>query len=313
MTSIAILGASSQIARDLIVSMVDSGRSGIQLYVRDLIKTKNWVEENRFEKSCEIFSYESYGKIDHEVVLNFVGVGDPQRAAKIGTSIFDITNYYDELVLKNLVDNPSRRYIFISSGAVYGKNFQEPVTANSSAIFSINNLRPEDWYGIAKLYAESKHRTRPELAIVDLRIFNYFSNSQDLGTRFFITDVINSIWKDQVLKVSADNIVRDYLHPSDFKNLVDNIINSPPLNIALDCYSREPVDKFTLLNELSKIFNLRFKVDINSENFIVNATGTKSSYYSSNRKAKEIGYDPKYSSLEGVVKETSLLLSKLKN
>ncbi len=116
-----------------------------------------------------------------------------------------------------------------------------------------------------------------------------------------------------MLKVSADNIVRDYLHPSDFKNLVENIINSQPLNIALDCYSREPVDKFTLLNELSEIFNLRFKVDINSENFIVNATGTKSSYYSSNRKAKEIGYDPKYSSLEGVVKETSLLLSKLKN
>ena len=312
MTSIAILGASSQIACDLIHSMADAGRSGIQLYVRDLIKTKNWVEKNKLEKQCEIFPFESYGKIDHEVVINFVGVGDPQRAAKIGTSIFDITNYYDELVLKHLENNPSRRYIFLSSGAVYGKNFHQPVTADSSAIIPINNLRPEDWYGVAKLYAESRHRANPELAIVDLRIFNYFSKSQDLTSRFFITDILNSLSKDQILKVSADNIVRDYLHPSDFYNLVENIINRPPVNIALDCYSREPVDKFTLLSELSKKFNLRFKVEIAEENFIVNATGIKSSYYSLNRKAKEFGYDPKYSSLEGVLKEASLLLSKFR-
>jgi len=41
---------------------------------------------------------------------------------------------------------------------------------------------------------------------------------------------------------------------------------------------------------------------------VVNATGSKPHYYSLNRQAAELGYHPAYSSLDGVVAESAIIL-----
>ena len=109
----------------------------------------------------------------------------------------------------------------------------------------------------------------------------------------------------EVFETSVDNIIRDFITPPDFYCLIQAIIDYDSTNMALDCYTKSSVSKFNLLNELKSGFGLEYEVeeDIN----IVNATGIKSNYYSLNKAAKSISYNPKNTSLEGIIQEIGYL------
>ncbi len=308
---IAIVGASSQIAMDLIWSFVANGRSGLLLYVRDAAAMSTWLEANGLAAACSVHLHEAYGELPHDAVLNFVGVGDPRRAAEMGAAIFGITSRFDDRVLEELERHPQRRYLFLSSGAVYGNAFVEPVTARTEARIPVNDVQPQDWYAAAKLHAEMRHRSRPHLAIVDLRVFNYFSRTQDVEARFFITDIVRAVRDGRPLRASPDYMVRDFLHPVDFHRLVEAVLAAPPRNCAVDCYSREAIDKPTLLQAMRTHFGLEVETAAASPQVAVNATGAKPHYYSLNRIAAEFGYQPTYSSLDGVIAETKAILEGL--
>jgi nucleoside-diphosphate-sugar epimerase len=308
MSAIAIVGASSQIAKDLIRSFAVQGRRDLLLYVRHLDTAHAWVREHGLDAACSVHGYDAYGELPHDAVINFVGVGDPRRAAEMGASIFDITTRFDDMVLAGLERNPQRRYLFLSSGAAYGNAFSEPVTADTQAQIAINRIHPQDYYATAKLHAEVRHRSRSDLAIVDLRVFNCFSRTQDIEARFFITDIVRAIRDERTLQTSADYMVRDFLHPGDFHQLVARVLAAPAQNCAVDCYTRAPVDKPTLLQAMAGRFGLRYEVSAPDASVAVNATGAKPYYYSLNRKAAEFGYQPAYSSLDCVLTETAALL-----
>jgi nucleoside-diphosphate-sugar epimerase len=257
---IAILGASSQIAKDLIRSFAADGRKGLLLYARNLDTAKCWVEKNQLADFCSIHRYETYGELPHEVVINFIGVGDPMRAAEMGASIFEITSQFDNIVIKDLSRNPSRRYLFLSSGSVYGNVFEKPATETSECMIPINELKSQNFYAMAKLSAEFMHRSRTDLSIIDLRVFNMFSRTQDIESRFFITDIIRAIRDKQILQTTSDYMVRDFMHPDDFHQLVECLMQAPPTNCAVDCYSREPIDKHSLLKAMSERFGLNYEV-----------------------------------------------------
>lgn len=308
MSTIAIIGASSQIAKDLIRSFVAHGGSDLLLYVRDLTGAALWLEQHKLGAACSLHPYEHYGQLAHEVVINFVGVGDPRRAAEMGASIFEITARYDDMVLAGLAAHPERRYLFLSSGAAYGNSFSAPVDADTAARIAINAIAPQDYYATAKLHAEVRHRSRPDLAIVDLRVFNYFSRTQDMDARFFITDIVRAVRDGQTLQTTGDHMVRDFLHPEDFHQLVACIIAAPPSNCALDCYTSAPIDKSTLLAAMQQHFGLRYEIVGTPNQAAVNATGAKPHYYSRNRKAAQFGYQPRFSSLDGLLTETAAIL-----
>ena len=310
MKQVAIVGASSQIAKDLVLSLTSNAAARPLLYVRHLDATAQWLRANGLQGACSLHSYEDYGQLPHEAVINFVGVGDPRRAAEMGSSIFDVTQRFDDMVLSELVKHPQRRYIFLSSGAAYGNSFAEPVTAATEARIAINAITPQDYYATAKLHAEVRHRSRPDLAIVDVRVFNYFSRTQDIEARFFITDIVRAVRDRQVLRTSPDYMVRDFLHPQDFSQLVSCILDSPSQNGAVDCYSLAPVDKPSLLEAMHDHFGLRYEIAESGTKVAVNATGAKPHYHSLNRKAEEFGYLPRYTSLDGVLEETRAILGR---
>jgi nucleoside-diphosphate-sugar epimerase len=243
-----------------------------------------------------------------DAILNFVGVGDPAQAAAMGASIFDVTLKYDELALDYVRQHPECRYIFLSSGAAYGSSFDAPVDANTKAVIAINNLQPQDWYAVAKLHAECRHRALAHLPIVDIRVFNYFSHTQDMAARFLITDILRAIRDKTVLKTSASYMVRDYLHPSDFYGLVSAILASTATNAEVDCYSKAPIDKITLLATLQEKFGLQYEVVQTAAG--VNATGSKPHYYSLNKRAEDFGYRPVLTSLDGVLKEMDMVVDR---
>lgn len=305
---IAILGATSQIAKDLVLSFAAQSSHELALYARRPEVVSQWLNSVRLPDRYVVADFAAFSADEQfDVILNFVGVGNPAQAAAMGASIFDITLKYDEMAIHYVRQHPECRYLFLSSGAAYGASFDAPVDGNTKAVFAINNLLPSDWYAVAKLHAECRHRALPQLPIIDLRIFNYYSCTQDISARFFITDILRAILENTVLETSSDYIVRDYLHPSDFYKLVSAILSAPAANTAIDCYSREPVDKPNLLAAMQEKFGLKYEVTTNAS-VGVNATGNKPYYYSLNARAAGFGYRPAFTSLEGVVKEMQIVL-----
>jgi nucleoside-diphosphate-sugar epimerase len=304
---IAILGATSQLAGDLVLSFArDGGDDELSLYARRPEAAAGRLAAAGLARRYPVADFAAFEKSRHDAVINFVGAGDPARVAATGAEIFDITLRYDELALASLRAAPGCRYLFLSSGTVYGGAFEAPAHRDSRAAVAVNDLSPPEWYGVAKLHAESRHRSLADSPIIDIRVFNYFSRSQDLAARFLLSDIMRSIRDGTVLQTTSDYIVRDFLHPADFHGLVRSLLAAPPANAAVDCYSRAPIDKPQLLAEMARRFGLRY--EIAGSPAAVNATGIKPHYYSLNHRAAEFGYAPTRTSLEGIVEEGGALL-----
>ena len=306
MMRIAILGATSQIAKDLVVSFSTEADIHLHLFARRPDQVMKWLSFSGLSGRYPADEFSEFAKQEFDVIINFVGVGDPAQAAAMGSLIFDITLRFDEMVLEYLQTHPACRYLFLSSGAVYGSSFNEPANRETQASVAINNLSSQEWYGVAKLHAECRHRAHPELGIIDIRVFNYFSRTQDISARFLVTDILRAIRDKTVLNTSPDYIVRDFLTPSDFYKLVSALLAAPAANTAIDCYSRAPIDKQSLLAAMQESFGLRYQITEAVAG--VNATGKKPHYYSRNTRAADFGYQPALTSLEGILQEASALL-----
>lgn len=300
---IALLGATSQIAKDLVLSFGAHSSHDLVLYARRPAAVSQWLASVGLVGRYVVADFEAFGADQHfDAILNFVGVGNPAQAAEMGASIFDVTLQYDDMALHYVRQHPDCRYIFLSSGAAYGASFDEPVTAKTKATVAINQLQPQDWYAVAKLHAECRHRSLPHLPIIDIRVFNYFSHTQDMSARFLITDILRAIRDKTVLQTSSDYIVRDFLHPADFYQLVSVLLTAPATNTSVDCYSKAPIDKPTLLAAMREKFELQY--EITETRVGVNATGSKPHYYSLNTRAADFGYQPVFTSLKGVLQES---------
>lgn len=304
---IAILGATSQIAKDLVLSFAARSSHELVLYARRPEVVSQWLTSGGLSGQYAVADFAAFSADEHfDAILNFVGVGNPAQAAAMGASIFDVTLKYDEMALDYVRQCPNCRYIFLSSGAAYGSSFDEPVDVNTKAVIAINNLQPQDWYAVAKLHAECRHRSLPQLPIVDIRVFNYFSRTQDMDARYLMTDIVRAIRDTTVLQTSSEYIVRDFLHPADFYQLVSVLLMAPATNAAVDCYSRAPIDKPTLLAAMQEKFGLQYELIEATAG--VNATGSKPHYYSLNTRAADFGYQPALNSLQGILQESERVL-----
>jgi nucleoside-diphosphate-sugar epimerase len=244
--------------------------------------------------------------MEFDAILNFIGAGNPKLISELGNSIIGLTQKYDQLILDYLKTHPECRYIFMSSGSIFGGNFDKPI--DSSTILPVINADSESsqWYQNAKLAAEVRHRKLVHTPITDLRIYNYFSHTQSIKSHFLMANIARALVNQSILEVSPEPIFRDFLHPDDFCNLVASVLEAPPANQVVDCYSKAPASKHQLLESLQSNLGLQYK--FNDAPLIVNPTGTKTHYYSQNTFAQKLGYEPKYTSLEGVTLELECLL-----
>jgi nucleoside-diphosphate-sugar epimerase len=306
---IAILGATSQIAKDIIISCAnDNCNHDLVLFARKPDLMSKWLLTVNLNNRYRAHNFSVFNENDKfDAIINFVGICNSTKVIEAGVLALDITQKYDDMALSYIKENPSCKYIFISSGAVYGSNFNKPVEKNTMTTFSVNSLKPQDWYGVAKFYAECKHRALSNLSIVDVRIFSYFSHTQNITSGFLITDIVHSIKKRKTLKVSSKNIVRDYIGPSEIYQIISLVLKFKKSNKAIDCYTKLPIDKITLLKEVSSRFKLKY--ELIDSNVGINATGLKSNYFSKNNSAELYGYKPSRTSLEVVLSEVDIILN----
>ncbi len=310
MLKIAILGATSHIAKGLTLNFFKkSGDYSISLFARNTRKVFDFLELIKVDvenSSVLDFSQFGTGNEKYDVLINCVGAGTPGKVKSLADGIFRLTEDFDNLCLDYLQKNQETLYINFSSGAVYGSSFAEAANSKTKIEIDVNNFNQADYYCLAKLYSECKHRSLTDFNIVDLRVFAYFSRFIDLDGKYLMTEIVNAILQNQTLKTTPDNIIRDYIHPTDLFSLVECCINKAGINEAFDVYSQAPVSKFDLLESLNTSFGLKYEIE--GEVNFVNATGIKSQYFSEFRKAEKIGYIPVFSSIEAVLSEFNLIL-----
>lgn len=308
---IAILGSTSHIAKGLINNFLQRGGFSLHLYTRSLDKVRSFLGAigKSPGKDCVIHKgYNDFLKCSYDVVINCVGTGTQNRLQGNYTNYFTLTEEYDNLVIRYLRDNrPDALYISFSSGVVYGREFSAPVEENTMNSIRVNHIATEDYYAIARLNSEAKHRAFSNLRIVDLRIFSYFSRFIDLTDGYFITEVMDCILNKKVLLTDNVNIVRDYVHPEDLLSIIRKCMDAGKINVAFDVISAKPVEKREILDYFSLEYGLKYKIGRSLSH--VSPTGSKNIYCSKYNKALGIGYKPEYSSMDAIKQESKYILN----
>lgn len=87
---------------------------------------------------------------------------------------------------------------------------------------------------------------------------------------------------------------------------VSALLSAPATNATVDCYSRAPIDKPTLLAAMQERFGLRYEFAEVTAN--VNATASTPHYCSLNTRAADFGYQPGLTSLDGISQEIKAML-----
>ena len=300
---IAILGSTGHIAKSLIYYFSKEKNCELYLFARSTEKLNEFIKTIINKKDFKVASFEDFNNYFYDVVINCIGI----RSSEVERDFllyFKITEEFDNLIINYLLKNTSTVYINFSSGAVYATDFKKPVNKETKCKLDINNILPTDFYKIAKINSEAKHRCLNKFSIVDIRIFSYFSRFIDIDSNYFICDLIRSIKNSIIFKTSPENIIRDYIHPYDLFSLVQKIITKNKINDVFDAYSKAPISKFEIIEYFKNKYNLKYKVIDSFDNSTL--TGFKEIYYSKNNKANRIGYKPNYTSLECIIQEVNV-------
>ena len=305
---VAILGATSHIAKGLIAQFLRTQSAQLVLFGRSAERIRAFLESAGCAGPAEIMQgYDEFDSGNYDVIINCVGAGSPRKLAADRSIWFTLTEEFDNLVLHYLRrKNPAALYINFSSGAIYGNSQGRPFREEDRLSLPINGLVPADYYTIARLNAEAKHRSMNNLNIVDLRIFAYFSRFADCSLGYFMTDVLQALLEKRELETRPWDLVRDYADPEDLFALIRLCMDRKELNTALDVYSAAPVGKFELLAEFERKFGLCYRLTAGTDQLVPN--GEKTVYCSQMHRAADLGYQPRFTSLAGLLKETGLRL-----
>jgi nucleoside-diphosphate-sugar epimerase len=302
---IALLGATGHIAQALLYHLRERKEYEFFLFARSAERLDEVLKRVQLLQAREA-GYGEFPRGDYDVILNGTGIGDPRKLRDAKAEIFSVTERFDQLILEYLSRHPGTLYLNLSSGAVYGKDFSRPVDDTTALQLDINHLGREDFYGLAKIHSEAKHRAFDRWNIVDLRIFGFFSRFIDPRADYFMNGIVSCLKNRAEFVTGPGNMTRDFVHPRDLASLVSLCIARRTLNDAYDVYSLKPAAKFEILDHFRQHFGLQYRVE---EDFhAATATGPKDRYYSLSRKAEGIGYRPRYSSLETLVEETRSIL-----
>jgi hypothetical protein len=264
------------------------------LFARSPGKVKGFIRRYRLGPLKDVYDYSRFLKGKYDVIISCVGLGTPVSVKEAKGGVFELTEKFDNLVLDYLRLRKKTLYINFSSGAVYNIALE-------------GGIGPQQYYGIAKLYQEARHRALKKFNIVDIRLYSYFSRFVDPDSGFFLTEVLKSIRSKKVFRTDQADFVRDFLSPQDLFNLLGRIIRAGRFNGVVEAYSRKPVTKFKLLEYFAKNYALKYVIDPKLD--IACPTGRKSRYCPRLKDASRLGYRPGLTSLETVAAEARHFLA----
>jgi len=190
-------------------------------------------------------------------------------------------NYFNQFskLLKTLNKKP--KILFISSGAIYGKNKNKKKDKESKIIDlnSINTLNGyKKKYALEKIFIEQK--------IVKLGLENYrvsiarcytFVGKNIIKYKFAISDLINDALKNKIIKLkSYKNVYRSYMHSNDLAEWLIKILKNSNKQCPIYNVGSEKVINLRELTErISKLSNKKYHLNkISSKNWDYYAPST---------------------------------------
>ena len=291
---IAVWGATGHVGKAVTTEFAKRKGLVLDVFVRNTAKAEEFLSREHIS-NISAYDIKEFNAAGYDAVINCTGIGNPGVLAQYSERVFQITEEFDSLLISSAQQNPKCVFINFSSGAVYGTEFYEPATAQTAVSFSPNDITPNRFYGLAKLNSEGKHRAYPNLPIIDLRMFAFFSRFIDWDAPFFMSELCQSIIHKTIFRTSQDDFVRDFIHPADLSEMLIRCIEKGG-NTVYDLYSQAPVTKWEIIRCCAENFGLQYTID----EVKLSPTGAKSNYYSLHHKVEEIGYRPRYTSLEGL-------------
>ena len=305
--NIAIMGASSHIAKNLIIRFAAAADNHLTLFCRNAQSVAEFVRCYAENGNIRIVTgYNEFNDFEFDVIINCVGAGVPGVAGFDIRNWFDVTAKFDELALNYLEKrNPQAILIAFSSGAVYGTRSKAPFAAESCYLLPVNNIEVSDYYSIARIHSEARHRCRKDLRIVDLRIFSFFSCFVKPDSGYFMSDVLKAVAGNSVLITRQSDMVRDYVSPDDLFDIIKLCIAAEKINGAFDVQSAAPAGKFEILEAFQKKFGLKWQFDKVADS----PNGDKSIYTSQYASLQKLGFVPRFTSLESLITETEKYLN----
>lgn len=304
---VAILGATSHIAKNLIFYFLKDSQYELFLFARNKNAVHEFIESNDGISVHHILGFEEFSSRNYDAVINCVGIADPYKQRDAGVELFRLTEHYDNLVIDYLACHENTLYINYSSGAVYGSTFNSCAKEDSIASLAVNNITFTNFYQIAKLNSEAKHRAMANRNIIDLRVFGFFSRFVNLHSGFLLCEMVNCVKNHNIFLTNKEDIIRDYVAPTDLYALIVLCLKKKEINCAVDVYSAKQVHKKELIELFVNVFGL--VIEINEKSY-TSTTGDKLCYYSKRNSAANIfGYSPLYTSIDSIKNETNLILN----
>ena len=298
--NIAILGSNSMIAMDIYKLFLQHTSNDIFMFARN-------PSLNKAKYDIDFLDYSKFQDFDYGLIINFIGAGDQDKIILEKNNIISTSIKYDQMVMNYLVNNRKTKYIYISSGSVYLSDFNDPVKENDSInICKSDLINEEKNYQYSKIIPELVHLAERDLNIINLRIFNYVSNSININQNFLVSQIFKSILDKKTFKCNEVNIYRDFISDAELFELINLVNDSNFINDSFDCFSKKPISLYELLNLMKQLYNLNYNF-LKTE--IINETGIKLNYFSDSNDLLKIGYKPKRTSAEIITSVASEILN----
>ena len=309
---IAIIGATSTIAKEYIKNVLLKSVYNLDLFSRNPTDVRNYINSfDHTESRLFIKTYEQFvPSIYYDAIINFIGKGDPQKLKNNSDNNLIINDLYDNKILSYISLNKSTKYIYLSSGACYLSEFEVPANEKDFLNINFQQLENHDVYSVSKCLSEVKHRKLQHLNIIDLRIFGYVQTLNILSEGSLLGSVFSASHSGLDFLTTSSHLMRDYINSKLFYEAVECLLSVPNINCALDLYSKEAISKSEILDIFSQNFGLKIRIDDDLDLKRFSTTGMKKNYFSNGRSMRKFGYDPLVSSKDIIIMEAEKVLSK---
>ena len=245
-------------------------------------------------KTLDIFN------IDIDYVIHLASNTHPDAYEKdpVGTILTNIIGC--DNLLKYCIKKRAKKFILASSVEVYGNGMTSSISEDNFGVININNYR--SGYNESKRTCESLCHSYKKQYGVDFsiarfaRIFGYDTKKDSKVLSYMIECAVNH--KDIILN-STGNQIFSYCYIDDaVQGLLTVLINGK----SGECYNISGLEENLSLNDIGKIIEKECNVNL-FHNISNQESASKATYAVLNiSKASSIGYKPKWSIKDGIIK-----------
>lgn len=233
--------------------------------------------------------------VDCEAVVHLAAIVSVPFSVVNPKLTYEVNVYGTKLLLDQCVANKVKKFILVSSCAVYG----EPSYVPTNELHPTNPLSP---YAESKLEAERaclKNYDTTELKPVVLRLFNVYGPRQaQNGYASVISSFAERLMTKTPLIIHGDGLqTRDFVHVTDVTEAIWLALNKPDVEGVFNIASGKPVKIRQLAHVMAEI------VDIENPRMIFEKPrkgDIRNSYGDFSKAKRTLGYTPRKRLREGL-------------